>query len=145
MTQTCMSSKLAQRTPQKVKLQFQPWRSLCLAKTLSTIILHCHYGSTKKKMNNHHTEIWESTISYKDAFRANQTGLSQATRPRICGTSAEDLPRGHHIPTSPTSSNIVEEEERRRLPSSTYPNRKTTNTTTSAIRSSPARASTVDY
>jgi hypothetical protein len=28
----------------------------------------------KKEMNNHHTEIWESTIAYKDAFRADEPG-----------------------------------------------------------------------
>jgi hypothetical protein len=31
-------------------------------------------AAPEKEMNNHHTETWESTIAYKDAFRADEPG-----------------------------------------------------------------------
>jgi hypothetical protein len=69
-----MSSKLAQRTPQKVKLQFHLGETCATPKhrppSSSTAIM----AAPKKERNNHHTEIWESTIAYKDAFCANEPG-----------------------------------------------------------------------
>jgi hypothetical protein len=31
-------------------------------------------ATLEKEMNNHHTEMWESTIAYKDAVRADEPG-----------------------------------------------------------------------
>jgi hypothetical protein len=58
-----VSSKLAQSTPQEVKLQFHLWRNLCLAETSSTATT---MAAPKKETNNHQ--------GYKDAFRADEPG-----------------------------------------------------------------------
>jgi hypothetical protein len=70
-------------------------------------------AAPEKEMNNHHTEIWESTIAYKDAFRADESGRRKrrdrdfvARRPGIFPVVIESQHRQLH-PTQSKKRNII--------------------------------------
>jgi hypothetical protein len=73
-----MSSKLAQRIPWEVKLQFHPWRILCLAETSSAIVLRRHHGSARKRDEQPPYRDLGEHHCIQGCFRADELG--QRTR-----------------------------------------------------------------
>jgi hypothetical protein len=51
-------------------------------------------AALKKVMNNHHIEI-ESTIAYKDAFRADESNRRKQRDRDFVARRPGDLPHGH--------------------------------------------------